>query len=397
MKRTNKKRSRPVRDAPKQQPQSCLVSMDAWLRLCGEGYRPLIECPEVQICIGVYADLIGAMTLRLMQNGDNGDVRIRNGLSRKIDIDPSRNMTRITFMQHIVRVLLSNGNQITYPIYKDGYLDDLQPLRPGAVSLIEDGNSYFISYGEYKLDPDEVLHFALNPDTDQPWRGTGLTITLRDAVASLRQANATRHALMESPAPSIIVKVDSMNEELSSVDGRRKMGEQYLDSSENGRPWFIPAEAFSVEQVKPMTLEDLAIAPNLEIDKRSIAAAFGVPAFLVGVGEYNEAAYRHFVSTKLMAVAKVIEQELTKKLLYADDLYWKFNPMSLYSYSLSELVNSGKEMVDRMALRRNEWRDWIGLSPDEEMNELEGLENYIPASMLGQQKKLKTGGENNEE
>jgi hypothetical protein len=50
-------------------------------------------------------------------------------------------------------------------------------------------------------------------------------------------------------------------------------------------------------------------------------------------------------------------------------------------------------MVDRMAMRRNEWRDWMGLEPDEEMDELLALENYIPADRLGDQKKL-TGGEN---
>ena len=49
-------------------------------------------------------------------------------------------------------------------------------------------------------------------------------------------------------------------------------------------------------------------------------------------------------------------------------------------------------MVDRMALRRNEWRDWAGLPPDEEMDELLALENYIPVARLGDQKKLNEGG-----
>ena len=53
-------------------------------------------------------------------------------------------------------------------------------------------------------------------------------------------------------------------------------------------------------------------------------------------------------------------------------------------------------MVDRAAMRRNEWRDWIGLSPDEEMDEIYLLENYLPTDRLGDQKKLKEGGEGNE-
>ena len=50
-------------------------------------------------------------------------------------------------------------------------------------------------------------------------------------------------------------------------------------------------------------------------------------------------------------------------------------------------------MVDRMAMRRNEWRDWVGLPPDEDMSDLLALENYIPADRVGDQKKLNGGGE----
>ena len=39
-------------------------------------------------------------------------------------------------------------------------------------------------------------------------------------------------------------------------------------------------------------------------------------------------------------------------------------------------------------MRRNEWRDWIDMSLDPEMDELLALENYIPVSMLGKQKRL---------
>lgn len=54
-------------------------------------------------------------------------------------------------------------------------------------------------------------------------------------------------------------------------------------------------------------------------------------------------------------------------------------------------------MVDRMALRRNEWRDWLGFAPDPDMDELLALENYIPADRLGDQGKLVGGGESDEE
>ena len=47
-----------------------------------------------------------------------------------------------------------------------------------------------------------------------------------------------------------------------------------------------------------------------------------------------------------------------------------------------------------MALRRNEWRSWVNMPPDADMNELLALENYIPQDRLGDQGKLvQNGGE----
>ncbi len=399
---SKKKRNpgRAVRDAPTQSTSSgasFLTSVEGWNILCGNGYKPVWKCPEVQMCIGVFADLIGIMTLRLMRNVNNGDERIRNALSYKMDVNPSRYMTRITFIQAIVRTLLTWGNCAVYPRYKDGLLDDLQILPGQSVSYLPDqGNGYIIQYQGKAIRPDEILHFVLNPDLDEPWRGTGYTVSLRDAVDGLRQGESTKNALMRSPAPSIIVKVDGLIEEFSSTEGRRKLRAQYLDSSEKGEPWFIPSEAFSVEQVKPLSITDLAIKDNLELDKRSVAAIFGIPPFMVGVGQFNKDEYRNFVNTRVLAVAKIIEQELTKKLLYSEEMYFRFSNMSLYSYDLPELVSSGTLLVDHMAIRRNELRDWLGLSPDPEMKDLLALENYVPQNRLGDQKKLVGGGDDND-
>ncbi len=118
------------------------------------------------------------------------------------------------------------------------------------------------------------------------------------------------------------------------------------------------------------------------LDKR------GVPPFVLGIGEFDRDAWNNFINATIMPLARVIEQELTKKLLWAEDLFFRFNSWSLYSYSIPELVSAGAEMVDRMALRRNEWRGWLDLPPDAEMTELLALENYIPADRLGDQSKL---------
>lgn len=368
-----------------------LCSPEAWKVLCSDGYRPLTECPEVQMCVSVYAELIASMTLHLMRNTGSGDVRVKNELSRKLDINPSRDMTHQTFTFLIVWTMLMTGNQVTVPLYRGGMLDDLRPMPPGQISFLPDGESYRIRCGAQTFAPDEVLHFALRPDPARPYMGMGFTAALSDVVKSLRQTNATRNALMQSPKPSIIVRVDGLTDELQTAEGRRKLASRYLDETEDGKPWFVPAEAMSVSTVRPLTINDLAIRDGLEIDKRSIAAIIGVPPFLVGIGSFNRDEFNWFLSTRVRAVARIVEQELTKKTLISPELYWRFNNRSLLSYDLPALISAGAQMVDRMAMRRNEWRDWAGLPPDPEMDELLALENYIPADRLGDQKKLKGG------
>lgn len=386
------------RDAPR---AVGIVTQTDWDLLFAGGYVPLYSCPEVAMCVDAIADLVSNMTLRLMRNTDTGDVRVVNGLSRAIDIMPNAYQNRKAFVYNIVSTLLTvgNGNCVVVPRFDaDGNLLSLMPARPSSVMFddLPDGG-YKIRVGQSVYSPDEVLHFAINPDPEHPWIGRGRSVSLSSIVDCINQANATKTALQKSPAPSIVMKVDGLTEDLSTRDGRQKMIDRFVDSNDRGVPWIIPAETMELQQIKPLTVSDLAIKENLELDIKRIAGIYRVPAFMVGVGDFNRDEYDNFITTTVMSIAQVIEQELTRKLLYSPDYHITFNPRSLHSYSITELVSAGKELVDRMAMRRNEWRDWLGLSPDEDMEELLALENYIPADRLGDQKKLKGEGDNGDE
>lgn len=386
------------RDAPR---AVGIVTQTDWDLLFAGGYVPLYSCPEVAMCVDAIADLVSNMTLRLMRNTDTGDVRVVNGLSRAIDIMPNAYQNRKAFVYNIVSTLLTvgNGNCVVVPKFDaDGNLLSLMPARPSSVMFddLPDGG-YKIRVGQTVYSPDEILHFAINPDPERPWVGRGRSVSLSSIVDCINQANATKTALQKSPAPSIVMKVDGLTEDLSTRDGRQKMIDRFVDSNDRGVPWIIPAETMELQQIKPLTVSDLAIKENLELDIKRIAGIYRVPAFMVGVGDFNRDEYDNFITTTVMSIAQVIEQELTRKLLYSPDYHITFNPRSLHSYSITELVSAGKELVDRMAMRRNEWRDWLGLSPDEDMEELLALENYIPADRLGDQKKLKGEGDNGDE
>lgn len=392
------KRSRPApRAEPAQKRSIALVTQNKWETLECLGYTSLAQNPEICTAVDTIARLIASMTIHLMENTDDGDVRVKNELSRKVDINPNNNMTRSNFIHWIVKTLMleGSGNAVVWPEYKRGILRDLKPVPPAFTAFVPEGLwDYRVVIAGTEYAPDRILHFVLNPGNYYPWKGDGYHVALADVAHNLKQASATEKGFMSSKwKPSIIVKVDSLTDEFSNKEGRAKLLADYIESNEAGEPWLIPADQFSVEQVRPLTLSDLALADFVQLDKRTVAAILGVPPFVLGIGDFQRDAWNNFINSTIMPIAKSIEQEMTKKLLYDPARFFRFNPWSLYNYSITEMVSAGAEMVDRMALRRNEWRSWVNMPPDPDMNDLLALENYVPADKLGDQNKL-NGGEN---
>lgn len=401
----NRKRAEVKKETIK---SSWFISQEAFENLCCTGYSKISENPEVQMCVNKIADLVSSMTIKLMENGENGNKRIKDELSRKIDILPNNLMTRKNFIFHLVKTLLlyGEGNCICYPRYttRNGkaILDNIDFFDMSSVTYNKSYTSYSINYKGQEYFSDEVLHFVLMPSKRCPFVGEGYSRKLMDTINNLKQAAATKKGFMSSKfQPNLIIKVDSITEELSTKKGREKILNNYIENNEAGKPWIIPAEQFEVQAIKPLTLNDLALNDSVRIDKETVAKVFDVPGFLVGTGEkFDKDEQNYFIDTRIMGIAQNIQQELTKKLLYSADRFFEFNPRSIYAYNLKDLATIASDWRTRGLMTGNEARNWIKLEPREELDELVILENYIPASKIGEQAKLLMKGgeeENNEE
>lgn len=363
------------------------------------GYTSLADNPEVLTACRRIATLISSMPIMLMENGNSGDIRIFNELSRKLDIEPNKNMTRRTWMEAIVMnmLLYGKGNSIVKPYTSRGYITNLEPIAASRVSIIPDAvdtRKYYVVIDGKSYDPADVLHFVDNPDRNYPWMGKGMTVVLKDVANNLQQASATKKGFMSTKwKPSIIVKVDAMIDEFSSPEGRKKLMDEYISSSEAGEPWLIPAEQFDVETIKPLSLADLAISDSVVMDKRTVASIIGVPPFVLGVGEYDQTAWNSFINNTVRIIAQEIEQELTRKLILNPKWYVKFNILSLMNWDLQTIADVFGKLSDRGFVTGNEVRDRIGMSPADGLDEFRILENYIPYDMSALQKKLVQEGE----
>ena len=366
--------------------------------ICISGYTPLDKNPEIVTACRKIAELVGMLTIHIMENTESGDKRIVNELSAKLDINPNPLMTRKTFIEAIVMNMLLYGKGNAFCVVKttEGLIGSIIPIPASKASInaTADGYSYTVTINGKIYQPDDILHFRYGVDKNYLWKGAGVNVLLKDLAENLKQASATEKAFFSSKwKPSMVVKVDALTDEFSSPSGRQKLLESYVQSSNAGDPWLIPAEQFQVEQVRPLSLSDLALADNVTLDKRAVAAILGVPAFLLGVGEYKKEEWNSFINSTIKSIVTDIQQEMTKKLILSPKWYVRFNIMSLLDWDISTISSVFCALSDRGFVSGNEVRDRIGMSPAEGLDEYRVLENYIPYEMSGLQKKLIQEGE----
>ena len=178
---------------------------------CVAGYVNLADNPEIMAGCHMIAQLIGSLTIHLMNNTESGDERIVNELSRMFDITPAPGLTRQKFIEFIVMTMLINGrgNAIVKPHTRAGILKRLEPISYARVGYVPIGYSdYRVNIDGKTYRPSEILHFTYNPDDIYPWKGKGINVCVRDIANGLKQAQATKTGFLSceyyTPSSSLL-------------------------------------------------------------------------------------------------------------------------------------------------------------------------------------------------
>ena len=393
-KRKAKVRSEPEKDAKK----SMYISLPEFLQAQSDGYMPLHKHPDVKVCIKKIADLVSSMPIYQMQNaGGIGNVRLVDGLSRKVDIDPNPYITRKTLIYKCVEELLIYGNSFLLPIYdRQGLLQELKPIENRMVSLnsLDDGG-YTAKVGSVDFASDEIINFVNNPCYDYAWQGRSFRVQLADVLRNLKQSNDIKSDFYTKHyRPGLIFFFNGDSDAFASEAERDKVFEKWV-KTKPGQPYTFPNGLIDIKDFKNMSLSDIAINESVALDKKFVAALIGVPAFFLGIGDYDEKEYNNFIDTTIRPIAEILQQELTKKLLLAHDRFFKFNINSLKAFDMDSRLSAMYEGKAMGVFNADEVRVVAGYEPTglPEMTEYNMLENYIPVKDTSKQKKLLQGGE----
>ena len=111
--------------------QNLLLWMDSG-DICVPGYSRLSDNPEIQTACLRIAELVATMTIHVLENTEDGDIRIEDELSRMLDITPNRTMNRSQWLiVNVMNMLLyGKGNAICVPHTRDGLLESMEPISP---------------------------------------------------------------------------------------------------------------------------------------------------------------------------------------------------------------------------------------------------------------------------
>lgn len=370
----------------------------------------------VYACIRILADAVGKLPVKVYQDKDGKQKAAEHYLTKLLKIRPNPWMTARDFFKALEVQRNVHGNSYAWIEaatrgISAGRVTAIYPLDSTRIEIWADvkgllpgSTKFWYIYTDntgkqYKLKPDEVLHFkGLTYDGI-----VGMT-PLEKLKETIENAGSASKFLNNSfktglQTKGIIHYVGDLDEKAEKTF--REKFEQMSSGLKNANRVALLPIGY---QYQPLSIKmtDAQFLENTELTIRQIAAAFGVK--MHQINELSRATHtnveyqqREFYVDTLMDILTGYEQEMTYKLftdIEADEGYYvKFNVDAILRADQKTRYEGYQKAIQSGFLTPNEVRELEEREPKPGGDQLLVNGNMMPLTMAGQQ--YKKGGEGN--
>lgn len=358
-------------------------------------------------CLKVLSESIGKLPLKLLQYNDrNGVSNARHHALYKVLHDrPNPHMTSTIFWSTIeynrnhygnaYAWIQGAGNKIQLWILPS---NEVEVWYDDACILADVPDIYYIySKGGklYKFGSEEILHFK-SSNTLDGIKGISVSDQLSQTIGGNNKAQAMINKMYESgfTAKAVLQYTGSLSDD--NVKKFVKGIEDYSKGSlkDQGIENIIPLPLGSTLQPLNVKLADNQFIEVKQYTSLQIASAFGIKPYQIG--DYTKSSYASaeaqqlsFYVDTLLYIIKQYEEELTYKLLSAEEiesgLHFKFNVAVILRADLKTQIDSLATAVNSFIYTPNEARALLDLEAKEGGDELLGNGASIPVRLAGSQ------------
>jgi len=358
-------------------------------------------------CLKVLSESIGKLPLKLLQYNDRhgvGNAR-SHPLYKVLHDRPNKYMSSTVFWSTVEYNRNHYGNAYVL-IEGVGEKTQLWILPSNEVEIwyddaciLSDIPDIYYMYSKggkiYKFGSEEILHFK-GSNTLDGIKGISVQEQLKLTIGGNLKAQKLINKMYETgfTAKAVLQYTGSLNDE--SVETFVKGIEDYATGKlkDQGVENIIPIPLGANLQPLNIKLADNQFIEVKQYTALQIASAFGIKPYQIG--DYTKSSYASaeaqqlsFYVDTLLYIIKQYEEELTYKLLSAEEivngLHFKFNVAVILRADLQTQITSLSTAVNSFLYTPNEARAFLDLEAKEGGDELLGNGASIPVKYAGSQ------------
>jgi HK97 family phage portal protein len=325
-------------------------------------------------CMRIMTDNMSKLPLKVYKDtGDGIEEQSNHYLKNVLALRPNPYMSASDFWKAVEYARNDSGHSIVFMETRGGFVTGLYPLPMGQTQiwiddrgLLGSRNAVWYVYHdgnkEYKLSPDEVLHFK--GMTADGITGMSVKDYLRTVIQNSQSGAEYVNKYFKGGLSAKGVLQYTADIEEANVNRLKARFEKMATGMDNvGKILPVPL-GFSFSTINS-TMADSQFLELNHLSIRQIAAAFGVK--MHQINDMTQTKYANiteqmdeFYRDTLLAILTMYEQELTYKLLREDEVeagvFLRFNVDAMLRMTLKERYEAYAIGIEKGFLEANEAR-----------------------------------------